>query len=139
MGQDSNGSRIGRLGLCVALFATPVVLLPCSTIAGITDVSAPQQKLDPVVQTLISHEAQNPASAEMYLPDPAQPGAAAAADSAIPEITIPQLPSEVSITSASSKDGANAIPLPPAVQSGLTGLAALGLAGGLRRLRRVLR
>jgi len=138
MGQDLNGLRMGRLGLYVALFAMPIASVPSPSRAGIADLSTPQQKLDPVAHTLISHETPGAAGLEMYLPDPGQVGTVSA-DPAIPEITIPQLPSEVAASSSSSKDGANAIPLPPAVQSGLTGLAALGLAGGLRRLRRALR
>ena len=133
MGKDSDGSTAGRISLCVALFA--IAFLPSQSRAGIANLNQTEGQKFP--QTLISHEAQSPASTEMYLPDPANPVVEGGA--AIPEISIPQLPAEVKMTSTSAKDGANAIPLPPALQSGLTGLAALGLAGGLRRLRRVLR
>src|SRR4051812_16586038 len=140
MGQDLNGSVPGRISLWVALIALPIVSLPVQARAGIVELNnATQNRLDPVAQALISHESESPAASQMYLPDPAQSGAVAVGESTIPEITIPQLPSGVSTTSAASKDGASAIPLPPAVQSGITGLAALGLAAGLRRLRRAFR
>src|SRR5258708_3531172 len=54
----------------------------------------------------------------------------------LPAIVIPSLtgdptPADLSV----NKGAANAIPLPPAVQSGLTGLAALATAAMIRRLR----
>ncbi len=56
---------------------------------------------------------------------------------ALPAIVIPRLSSDPAPADPSANKGAaNAIPLPPAVQSGLTGLAALGMAGLIRRLRR---
>jgi hypothetical protein len=136
MGRNKNSSMPGK-GLWVALFAIPVVVVPVR--GGIVAVNGSgQQTPDTAEQTKKSREYQS-GSSEMYLPDPAHVNAIAAGDSAIPEITIPQLPADVSATTAASKDNANAIPLPPAVQTGLTGLAALGLAGGLRRLRRAFR
>ena len=136
MGRNKNSSMPWK-GLWVALFAIPLV---AGTVRGgivAVDGNA-KQASDPIAQNILSREYET-RSAEMYLPDPAHVNAIAAGDSAIPEITIPQLPSDVSAASAASKDNANAIPLPPAVQTGLTGLVALGLASGLRRLRRALR
>jgi hypothetical protein len=134
MGKDSNGSPAGRTLLCVAIFT--IASLATQSRAGVADVNgADQQKF---TQTLISHEAQNPAVTDMYLPDPAQTNRLVEGGPAIPEITIPQMPPVVTTTSASNKDGVNAIPLPPALQSGLAGMAALGLAAGLRRLHRIL-
>jgi len=74
----------------------------------------------------------------MFLPDPTMPAVSLAPDPTAPQITIPQLPADLTATPKDNAN-ANAIPLPPAVQSGLTGLIALGLAGGLRRLRRAFR
>ena len=137
MGRKLNSSTPGWKGFWVALFAIPVVAGPVQ--GGIVVVNDSGGQIhDPVAQSIMAGEYQS-GSAEMYLPDPAHVNAIAGGDSVIPEITIPQLPADVSGTSVASKDNANAIPLPPAVQTGLTGLVALGLAGGLRRLRRVLR
>ncbi len=137
MGNDRNGLMRGRLGLKVALAAGPVLLLSAHVHAGIAQVGGiTSQQPNVFAKTLISHADENYA-ADMYLPDPAQN--TAVSEPAIPEITIPQLPSEAATSGTSNKEGVNAIPLPPAVQSGLTGLVALGMAGGLRRLRRVFR
>ena len=138
MGRIRRSSIPGRKSLWIALAAIPVLTLQLQARAGIADLSNnAQQKLDPVAQSFVAHE-EAPA-AQMYLPDPSSIGKSAVTESTLPEITIPQLPADVTTISATSKDGANAIPLPPAVQSGLTGLAAVGLALGFRRLRRVLR
>jgi hypothetical protein len=48
-------------------------------------------------------------------------------------------PSQPLQMTTSGGDAATAIPLPPAVQSGITGIAALGLAGLFRSIRRALR
>ena len=139
MGKERNGSKRGRLGLRVALLAAPMLLFAARSDAGIAQIDrVPSQQSDTFARGLISH-ADDSASAEMYLPDPAQNSAAAERETTIPEITIPQLPGEAATSAPSAKEGVNAIPLPPAVQSGLAGLVALSMAGGLRRLRRVLR
>ncbi len=138
MGKERNGLMRGRLGLQVALAAGPMLLLSAHVHAGIAQVGGiTSQQPNVFAKTLISHADENYAAPDMYLPDPAQN--TAVSEPAIPEITIPQLPSEAATSSTSNKEGVNAIPLPPAVQSGLTGLVALGMAGGLRRLRRVFR
>src|SRR5689334_14882764 len=119
MRQDCDGSTRGRLGLGVALMALPLLVSSARSFAGIANVEKEERQQTALFGTnLISH-AEDGATAEMYLPDPFQN--AVVADPAIPEITIPQLPSETVATAAPTKDGVNAIPLPPAVQSGLTG------------------
>src|SRR6185437_12935056 len=55
------------------------------------------------------------------------------------QISIPDLPADLAPTANVSNDSAHAIPLPPAVESGITGIVALGLGAGLKRLRRALR
>jgi len=126
------------MGVGAALFILPIVSLGLKSQAGIAPVSSPQQPQANVVPLITTHETESSATAEMFLPDPSRPSVSLNSDST-PQITIPQLPADLTATPASAKDNANAIPLPPAVQSGLTGLAALGLAGGLRRLRRAFR
>jgi hypothetical protein len=137
MGTERNGLMRGRLGWGVALTG-PMLLLSAHAQAGIAPVGgATSQQSNVFAKTLITHAEENSATADMYLPDPAQNSAVS--EPAVPEITIPQLPSEAATSGTSNKEGVNAIPLPPAFQSGLTGLVALGMAGGLRRLRRVFR
>lgn len=57
-----------------------------------------------------------------------------------PAVVIPRLHTDAQPDDAGvAKGAARAIPLPPAVQSGLTGLAALGIAATFRRVRRAFR
>ena len=132
MGRFLHSSIAGPRSLVFALLCSPLLTTPIY--AGIAPVTPSDSPTSPSSLALSD---QSQAAREMVLPDPSSPGAMVNVSD--PELTIPQFSSDVTVASAPQKDNPNAIPLPPALQSGLTGLAALGLAGGLRRLRRVFR
>jgi hypothetical protein len=55
------------------------------------------------------------------------------------QISIPDVPSDLVPAADVSTNSARAIPLPPAIQSGITGMVAIGLAAGVKRFRRTFR
>jgi len=136
MGPTKVSSTPWRSGLWVALIAMPFASIQISARAGIIAPSD-QSQSNSFPTSLVGHDHNSSVGSEMVLPDPSAP--AIPAIDQTPEITVPQLTTEISATTPPAKDNANAIPLPPAVQSGLSGLIALGLFGGLRRLRRAFR
>ncbi|HSZ54388.1 MAG TPA: hypothetical protein VK797_01920 [Tepidisphaeraceae bacterium] len=68
-----------------------------------------------------------------------QPGQIRQLDAASVVDAHPSSPSTPALTSSEAADGASAIPLPPAVQSGLSGMLALALAGLFKPIRRAFR
>ena len=143
-----NGSPPERLcgwtGLLIA--GTLLLSFPASSSAGIAPVAdlgslQPNANFSvgqPSAELAIRNLQSDPSNfSQMALPDPT---VRQAADQSLPELSIPNLPSDmISADEVTSKGSANAIPIPPAIQSGLTGIVALGLGAGLRRLRRALR
>jgi hypothetical protein len=81
----------------------------------------------------------------LVLPDPAADRLASITGDirGAPEIVIPDISSDIApaadATSRVTPNTASAIPLPPAVQTGMTGIAALGMAAAFKRVRRALR
>src|SRR5258708_1634772 len=117
-----NGSPPARMcgwtGLLVA--GTLWLSVPASTSAGIAPVADPsslqppanfavdQSSTEPAIRTL---QAEPSSRSQMALPDPTL---RQAADQSLPELSIPNLPTDiVSSEVVTSKGSANAIPIPP--------------------------
>jgi hypothetical protein len=141
------GSPPGKSISWMALVVFFTMWLAVPARAGIAPISSSDKSQPSAISagnaaTTNSFQSESLSSAQMVLPDPASRGFDVIETDApsLPDLTIPKLPSEIaSADSVPTKDAASAVPLPPAVQSGLTGLAALGMAAGLRRLRHALR
>jgi hypothetical protein len=134
MGRTRHSSLSGLNSVWLGLLAVP--LFGAIAHAGIVNI--PAQDASPAAFSQVPAPAgESAVGPELVLPDPATPDASLVSNPT-PDLSSPQFSTENTAASAPLKD-TNAIPLPPAVQSGLTGLVALGLAGGLRRLRRAFR